>query len=347
MKRFNFAVAAVWATLLVLPVQAVIADSDILEPAEEDTVVYLLEFSKFKQSILTGGSALWREMGLERLEADQGLHVEMLEELVDRYGIDQPIGSGAAFSYLLFTEQVRPLWTNWGSWMFDHDEYCSNGAFFEEMNIRDLRAAIQQTDEQLLVDTYSQILEDVYVHLLILVHQMHDDPYDYDSQLLSQDAVDAVLSDAIVLAADGFEINAALNDTWYDPAMEGQGFTISVFEEKGTVFLAWFTYDTVLPPQGVVADLGYAGQRWFTAQGSYEANSANLVVYSPRSGLFDGSLPAPALFPVGTIELQFENCNSGTVSYDLPGSFRAGVIPIERVASDNVANCEAMAKPQF
>ena len=84
---------------------------------------------------------------------------------------------------------------------------------------------------------------------------------------------------------EGFEINSGLNDAWYDPLTEGQGFTITVFEDKGTVSLTWFTYDTVLPEPGVTANLGDPGQRWLVAVGPYEGAQAELVVYSAGGGL--------------------------------------------------------------
>jgi len=45
----------------------------------------------------------------------------------------------------------------------------------------------------------------------------------------------------------------------------------------------------------------------------------------------------------GSISLQLENCNSGTVTYDLPGVPASGVIPIQRVALDGVGYCEILA----
>ena len=36
----------------------------------------------------------------------------------------------------------------------------------------------------------------------------------------------------------GFLINAGLNDAWYNPATDGQGFFITVFPDIGYVLLA-------------------------------------------------------------------------------------------------------------
>ena len=51
-------------------------------------------------------------------------------------------------------------------------------------------------------------------------------------------------------------MNASLNDAWFNPQTNGQGFFITVFPNLGYVSLAWFTYDTTLPEEGEQANLG-------------------------------------------------------------------------------------------
>lgn len=138
-------------------------------------------------------------------------------------------------------------------------------------------------------------------------------------------------------------INAGLNDAWYDPATAGQGFLITVFPDIGQMFLAWFTYDVERPGEGVAAQLGEPGHRWLTAQGPYADNQAVLDVWVSSGGVFDAAEPVVTAVQDGEVVVEFSGCNAGTVSYDLHSVGRQGVIPIERVALDNVALCEALA----
>jgi hypothetical protein len=48
--------------------------------------------------------------------------------------------------------------------------------------------------------------------------------------------------------------------------------------------------------------------------------------------------------PGGSITLAFNHCNSATVDYDITVIDRQGSIPIQRVATDNVALCEALGQ---
>lgn len=142
-----------------------------------------------------------------------------------------------------------------------------------------------------------------------------------------------------------FQINRGISDAWYEPATDGQGFFITVSESTRSIFLAWFTYDTNRPGASVSANLGDPGHRWLTAQGSYVDDTAELEITVTEGGVFDTSPPTPVRRSDGTMTLQFSNCVSGTVSYDIPSIGRQGVVPIRRVGQDNVGHCERLAMP--
>ncbi len=143
----------------------------------------------------------------------------------------------------------------------------------------------------------------------------------------------------------GFVMNAGLNDAWYNPVTNGQGFFITVFPDLNRVNLAWFTYDTDLPAEDDMANLGSAGHRWLTAIGPIEGDTAVLNINIASGGIFDTATEIQNTEPPGsdgTIVLSFSGCNSGLVEYDIPSIDRQGSVPIERVAGDNIDLCEAL-----
>ena len=144
--------------------------------------------------------------------------------------------------------------------------------------------------------------------------------------------------------AQGFSINAGLNDAWFNAATPGQGFLISVFPDIRQLFLAWFTYDTERPPEDVSAQLGEPGHRWLTAQGPYEGDMANLTIFMTEGGVFDSAQPAASTDPAGdgTMTLEFADCTEGLVNYEITSLGISGVIPIQRITPDNVPLCETL-----
>lgn len=148
---------------------------------------------------------------------------------------------------------------------------------------------------------------------------------------------------SVVEGTGDFVINAGLNDSWFNVATPGQGFFITVFPDISSIFLAWFTYDTERPDPSVMANLGEPGHRWLTAFGEYAGNSAVLDVELTQGGVFNASEPAPTQGPDGTIVLECADCSNCMVTYDITSAGVQGVIPIGRIAADNVAACEQMA----
>jgi hypothetical protein len=138
-----------------------------------------------------------------------------------------------------------------------------------------------------------------------------------------------------------FAINAGMNDAWYNPATAGQGFLVTVFEDTGIVFLAWFTYDVERPPADVTAILGDPGHRWVTAQGPFSGDTATLNVTVTSGGVFDSPEPPVENVPGGTMTIKWNDCTSATLTYDIPSAGQ-GVIELERIVPDNVALCEAL-----
>ncbi|HKJ17280.1 MAG TPA: hypothetical protein VJ984_08025 [Xanthomonadales bacterium] len=141
-----------------------------------------------------------------------------------------------------------------------------------------------------------------------------------------------------------FNINSGLNDAWFNAATAGQGAFVTVFPDRGEIFIAVFTYDTERPSSDVTAILGEPGHRWFTAFGSYTDDMAVLDIELTEGGVFDMGTPAPTQTQnYGTLTAIFADCENLLLSYDIPSLGLMGDIPMTRIALDNVARCEALA----
>jgi len=143
-----------------------------------------------------------------------------------------------------------------------------------------------------------------------------------------------------------FAFNAGLNDAWYNPDTDGQGFFITVFPDLSFVSLAWFTYDTDLPSMDATARLGDPGHRWLTAAGPFTGNQAVMNIVITSDGIFDTATDVQRTNPPGsdgTLILTFDSCHTGTVEYDIPSLNMQGSVHIQRVVVDNIALCQALS----
>ena len=155
-----------------------------------------------------------------------------------------------------------------------------------------------------------------------------------------------VVTNFSVVGEGPFVINAGLNDSWFNPATDGQGVFFTVFPDLGFISLAWFTYDTERPDESVTAIIGEPGHRWITALGAYEGNAATMEATLTSGGIFDSGIPAVENTPYGTITVEFEDCNTANMTYDFPDPGLTGTVALQRVAPDNIPLCEALQDSQ-
>ena len=132
-------------------------------------------------------------------------------------------------------------------------------------------------------------------------------------------------------SAPPFAIYEALDGAWYNPSAPGQGLMIDVLSAQGQLFVGWFTYDYRNgAPAGV--------PRWMTAQGPYSTSRpTTLTVTSTTGGALNGPQPVQQA-TVGSLMLEFADCNHGTMRYSLDDG-PTGEAPIERIVP--LADCPA------
>jgi len=139
-----------------------------------------------------------------------------------------------------------------------------------------------------------------------------------------------------------FRITHAMAGSWYDPPTSGQGFFIDVFDNLNDMFLAWFTYDLERPDPAVAAMIGDPGHRWMTAYGDFDGGTAELNITWTSGMVFDSPNPPASNESDGTITVEFSDCLSGQVTYDLGSAGVSGQFPIQRLANDALDLCQSL-----
>ena len=309
-----------------------------LDADEEATLVFLREEEKLARDAYIYMHALWSKPIFDNISESEQNHMDVMLKKLTLFGIEDPVtdnGPGA-FS----DPELDPLYddlVNRGS--VSLLEAYRMGAYIEEMSVHELLKAIEETDEPSLIKSYSNVLAGSRNHLRAFVGHIEALGIDYSAQYLGQEEVDEIVGDFALQPSEGFAINRGLNDAWFNPDTKGQGFFITVYPDPEVLFLGWVTFDTVRPSEDVTANLGDPGHRWLTAQGKFSGSQAELAITNTLGGVFDSDTPDVTNEPYGSILIQFENCESGTIIYDIPSLQFTGYIPIQRVAPDQLGQC--------
>jgi hypothetical protein len=125
-----------------------------------------------------------------------------------------------------------------------------------------------------------------------------------------------------------------MDGAWFDPNTSGQGFFIDADPGAGNagfIFVSWFTF----------GDDTASGQRWLTAQGSFSGSKAEIGVFETTGGSFNDQGPTETS-EVGTMTIDFIDCNNARLSYSLTGEGRAGSIQIQRAIPGSDTLCREL-----
>jgi hypothetical protein len=132
-----------------------------------------------------------------------------------------------------------------------------------------------------------------------------------------------------------FTINSGYSGAWFNPHTSGQGQMVDVVAEEQFMFLSWFTFTDD------ASDNPFE-QHWFTAQGNYSGNEAELILYETLGGRFDDKQEVNTK-PVGAVTLKFSDCGHGQLSYNFTGEDVRGSFPLLRAIPGSDTVCEDLS----
>lgn len=190
------------------------------------------------------------------------------------------------------------------------------------------------SDEDGLIDGYEEFLGT----------NINDADTDNDNRSDGQEMlvpIEGFFSDPIDNSVP-FQINPGLTGTWFYPDTSGQGLLFDVMSNNGSsgqMFLGWFTYN--LSHEINNTEFGDLNNRWFSAQGEYNQDKADLILFLSDGGKFDSN-EAVTSTAIGKINIRFSSCTKGIVRYSFDNTQVRGSFPITRITPDQ--NCETHLK---
>ncbi len=134
-------------------------------------------------------------------------------------------------------------------------------------------------------------------------------------------------------------INVGMRGSWYDRNTPGQGILIDLVDGQPTLFAAWYSFIAFSES----ADPSGNDQRWYSLQGSYADNKAQLMIYENSGGRFDAGDPVTTT-AIGTMELDFATCTQALAHYEFVDPPRSGTLSLTRLSPDVL--CGSLAQGQ-
>ena len=266
-----------------------------LTDSEIDALVWVREEEKLARDTYITLHGRWGVNIFDNISRSEQKHMDSMLVLLNIYDIADPVISDdvGAFNDEILDALYDKLIEDGGGSLSDA---LFVGAFIEELDIKDIREALDEVTQADITTVYENLLAGSYKHLNAFVGQIENLGVNYQAQVLEQSEVDEILGKS----PPGLSNDSGLSGLFVDPASAGNGFDFNVHEAGLTVFYYGHTSSGErlwLISQLYDGDLDYGVP--------YELNMFEVI-----DGLFGQSAQGETLW--GTLILTLTDCNAGS-----------------------------------
>ena len=165
--------------------------STMLSVAEQDILLWMREEEKVARDVYQTLYKVWRQSIFKNIAASEQNHMDAILKKIQQFGLVDSVLSGVGeFSNPTLQALYDRLVAEGGRSYIDA---LTVGAIIEDMDIGDLMAAIEETNNLGLQNTYQNLLEASKNHMRAFVGQLRNQGLDYTPQYISQELFDAIM----------------------------------------------------------------------------------------------------------------------------------------------------------
>jgi len=174
----------------------VISDESSLTTIETDDLKYMREEEKLARDVYLTMDQSWgnQTQVFAKIALSEEEHTTTVDYLLEKFGVEDPVVNDTIGVFT--NEELQALYDELvakGKTSFINALYV--GALIEEKDMRDILAAINQTDERPIILAYSNLLDGSKSHLRGFVSVIEAQGLTYEAQLLDPEEVELILED--------------------------------------------------------------------------------------------------------------------------------------------------------
>ena len=174
------------------------ADATSLTDVELGYVTFMREEEKLARDVYITLGDSWGLVVFDNIAVSEQQHMDGMKTVIDKYGIDDPVADENNVGSFVNEElsQLYPALVERGAQ--SRYEALMVGALIEEVDMEDIQAAIDATDNIDIVRVYESLLCGSRNHLRAFVGQIESDGRVYESQLYPDDTEWVAFIDSII-----------------------------------------------------------------------------------------------------------------------------------------------------
>ena len=164
-----------------------------LSKQEIEDIMHMREEEKLARDIYLALYEKWGIQAFKNIANSEQRHMDAIKSLIDKYNLNDPVTNDKQG---VFTDKrLQELYTqlvNQGS--KSEVEALKVGATIEDLDIYDLNAAIQKTDNQDIKYVYNNLRNGSYHHMQAFVGLLNDRGENYKPQYITQEEFNKIMS---------------------------------------------------------------------------------------------------------------------------------------------------------
>lgn len=190
--RTSLSIAGILITFSLAATQPAFADEPLtgLSVAEAEDLAYMREEEKLARDVYLTMDEYWDNRIFVNIAESEQTHTDAIQALLDKYGLVDP--SLDAVGYFTNTELQALYDTLVTRGMASELEGLHVGGLIEEVDMQDIREAIERTDHDDIAQVYANLLCGSRNHLRSFVDAIERRGVRYEAQFLPQAEVDTI-----------------------------------------------------------------------------------------------------------------------------------------------------------
>lgn len=162
---------------------------------DRDALIYNMQEEKVADNFYAAMQSLYALNVFENISKSETMHMKHVKTLLDKFGIDNPVSGKyeAAGSFMdAGLERMYNDMISIGN--ISVTDALKESAKFEEMDIRDLKAFVESTENTSIESTLNKLINASGNHLRAFVRNLKTRGIEYSPQYLSQEEFSGIIS---------------------------------------------------------------------------------------------------------------------------------------------------------
>ncbi|NEX19957.1 DUF2202 domain-containing protein [Thiorhodococcus mannitoliphagus] len=171
---------------------------------EESTLLFMREEEKVARDVYIQLNEAWGKYSpvFANISEAEQTHMDAVKAMLDRYNLEDPVGDKAVGSF--FDDDLQVLHDDLlADGLASYEAALNVGGLIEEVDIDDLIAAIEESDNEDLDKVYGNLLRGSYNHLRAFVAELALLGIAYDNTVLDDDDFNAIINGEMQAGGQG------------------------------------------------------------------------------------------------------------------------------------------------